>query len=510
MKINKYITSSGNCLLYTGRPNLEMLEYLSQGAGDCWHSSFDQGYKNAFLELSYQTHTSWWYVNDFDNLEVCTSWRINPSAFAIREQVWEAMGGFDEDYQSEEMKGVSFGFDLIRGGGVPLYVKGLYSQEEPHYTSIPVEDRYVFFRKKFISEHSTYMLLRQGIWIFSELAAYMQAKRKFKFQKENRIIPPRPLLSIQGEPQVSYIIPTMMRQEFTLNLLHDLSTQTYPPAQVIIVDATPEEQRKYEIYENHSFPFELIVKWQKTKGSCRARNEAIRLCTGDYIIFGDDDIRIPPNFVENHIRLLQTYKAGACNGWDIRADHQLQTLDDLYQKQKEFPIANKVGLTFNFSNANSCVKKEFVDLLKGNDVNYDGGYGEDGDFGMSLSKIGITVLFNPYSANLHLKPPAGGYRWWGSQSQKLGKKRKSQPWELGVPVRWVRPVPSPTIMYSNLKQYKENQQREYKYKYLLYTVIKGKKIMLILRLLNLPFRILQFHRSLFYAKRLIAKGIQYE
>jgi hypothetical protein len=31
----------------------------------------------------------------------------------------------------------------------------------------------------------------------------------------------------------------------------------------------------------------------------------------------------------------------------------------------------------------------------GNDVNFDGGYGEDSDFGMSLSKIGVIVLANP-------------------------------------------------------------------------------------------------------------------
>ena len=77
-----------------------------------------------------------------------------------------------------------------------------------------------------------------------------------------------------------------------------------------------------------------------------------------------------------------------------------------------------------FSNANSCVKRTHVDQLKGNDINFDGGYGEDTDFGISLIKTGIPVLFNPFSANLHLKPPAGGYRFWGNQAKKLGKKRK--------------------------------------------------------------------------------------
>jgi hypothetical protein len=45
---------------------------------------------------------------------------------------------------------------------------------------------------------------------------------------------------------------------------------------------------------------------------------------------------------------------------------------------------------------------------------------------MSLSKIGVTVLTNPFSANLHLKPPKVRlYRFWGTQAKLLGKKKKN-------------------------------------------------------------------------------------
>src|SRR5690606_35114460 len=119
------------------------------------------------------------------------------------------------------------------------------------------------------------------------------------------------------------------------------------------------------------------------------------------------------------------------------ADHLKQDLKDLTQKLEKLGEKRwKAGATNNFSNANSCVKRELVQILEGNDVNYDGGYGEDGDFGISLTKIGVTVLFNPFSANLHLKPPIGGYRFWGSQAKIMGNKRKTQPWELDTPVKW--------------------------------------------------------------------------
>ncbi len=83
----------------------------------------------------------------------------------------------------------------------------------------------------------------------------------------------------------------MMRQDYTLQLLGDLANQSYPPTQVVVVDATPENMRDESMYDPKKYPFELIVKWQQTKGSCRARNEAIEHCSGEYIVFGDDDLK---------------------------------------------------------------------------------------------------------------------------------------------------------------------------------------------------------------------------
>jgi hypothetical protein len=151
-----------------------------------------------------------------------------------------------------------------------------------------------------------------------------------------------------------------------------------------------------------------------------------------------------------------------------------------------------------------------VNAVGGNDINYDGGYGEDGDFGMSLVKNGVTVLYNPYSRNLHLKPPAGGYRWWGTQAGILGKNRKKQPWELDNPVGRIRPVPSPTIMYQILKHYDTTAQLEYKIKYFLYHFIKGKMKDIPLKLLLLPLKYLQFKKSVFYARNLMKLGVRHK
>ncbi|MCG2611252.1 glycosyltransferase [Flavobacterium sp. SM15] len=504
--MKEFKTEKGEILLYTGNPKVSMLEALAQGPGDVWHSSLDQGFKNAFPELKYQASVFWWYINDFTKSDSAASWRVNPSEFVVRKSAWEHFKGFDPDYSSEIMQALDFGYRCAVYGAVPMYIKGLFESDAKTDARISTRDRHVFYRKHFSLSQSLFMIYRKGFWKLGEWINFFKAN-SFKTKYETKILPPRTLNAMQGRPTVSYIIPTMLRQEFTEQLITDLSNQSYPPTQVVVVDATPEEKRDPKFYQNKNYPFELIVKWQQTKGSCRARNEAIALSTGDYFIFGDDDICIPDDFIENHIRLLQTYKTGACNGLDIRADHPQQTLKDLDVKLQSMGSARwKVGMSHNFSNANSCVQREFVQQLGGNDVNFDGGYGEDSDFGISLVKLGTIVLFNPFSPNLHLKPASGGYRWWGAQAKKTGKQRKKQPWELDVPVKKVRPVPSPTVMYGILKHFTEEQLTEYRSRYFMMYLIKGNKLTLPFRILNLPYKNLQFQKSLFYAKNLLKLG----
>ena len=510
MVLKEYKTAGGEIILYNGNLETQKLDVLAEGYGDIWHSSFEQGYKNAFPEIAIQGSVLFWYGTDFDNLDQCVSWRINPNQFAIRKSTWEILGGFDPDYESIQMQAFDFGVCSLRfQGAIPLYVKGLFENNELESIQISARDRYAFFIKNFKIDHALFMVYRKGFWKHTEWDAFFYAKKRFSMRVNRTLLPPRKLKEIEGKPTVSYIIPTMFRQDFTLQLLHDLAHQNYKPSQVFVVDATPENERNESLYQAHEFPFDLHVIWQKSKGSCRARNEAIELCTGDYIVFGDDDIRIPPDFIANHLKVLQTYNAGASNGLDITADHATQGLDDL--KNKLQAIDNTrwvVGTAQMFSNANSCVKKIYVDQLVGNDINYDGGYGEDGDFGLSLLKLGVPVLQNPFPTNLHLKPGNGGYRIWGNQAKIMGKNRKIQPWELDTPVKWVRPVPSPTLTYQFHKHFTPQQRAEFRHRYFMTFLIQGPKITFLYRVLRMPYKHLQFNRSIFYAKKLMKLGVR--
>ena len=524
----KELTVGGERVVLCGAPDLGILEEIIVGPGDLWHSGLLRGYAGLLPELKYWSPVYWYYLNDTAPDVRNVSWRVEYGAFAVRASVWEAMGGLDTSYTSRTTPSLDLGFKLIQNGGVPLHVPDLYPSVEhsDQHFSIPRPDVYLFFTRHFKRDYQLYMLLREVMTRrrpLAELRALRWAERQARSITAPQTItmPPRPLQPLTGRLRVSAIVPTMRRQAYTANLLADYTRQTLPLHEVFVVDATPDEERAPGIYSQYEQSLPLRVIWQRSLGTCRARNEAIKLCTGDYILFADDDTRVPPDFVENHVRVLDTYQAQATNGLDIRADHPTQDLDDLARKLAQMEgRRQRVGVSENFNNANSCVRLEWVHLCTGNDVNFDGGYGEDGDFGHCLIERGAVVLYNPYSANLHLKPPTGGFRWWGAQAGKKGRSRKRQPWELKRRVGWIAPRPSPTIMYSFLKHYTKDQLREWLYVYLLRSWMpvevrsgrsKPGQIWVFLRhLLSTPARLVRIWISYRFARDLAERGPIFE
>ncbi|MFA5298268.1 MAG: family 2 glycosyl transferase, partial [Lutibacter sp.] len=91
--------------------------------------------------MVYQTAVFFWYLNDYDNLDECVSWRLNPKAFAVRKLVWETLNGFDADYKNPQMQALDFGYNAIRNSGaIPLYVNGLFNNLEKEKINITAKD----------------------------------------------------------------------------------------------------------------------------------------------------------------------------------------------------------------------------------------------------------------------------------------------------------------------------------------------------------------------------------
>lgn len=98
-------------------------------------------------------------------------------------------------------------------------------------------------------------------------------------------------------PTVSVIIPTYQRAADVQELLVSLARQTMPPLEIVIVDQSTDDATR-QVAAAHAGAGLPIVYWHTGDASLtRAKNLGVRLSRGEFLIFLDDDVVVPPEFV---------------------------------------------------------------------------------------------------------------------------------------------------------------------------------------------------------------------
>jgi glycosyltransferase involved in cell wall biosynthesis len=106
--------------------------------------------------------------------------------------------------------------------------------------------------------------------------------------------------------KVSIIITTYNRPKALDRVLAGLAVQSVAPAEVIIADdgSGPETQACIDAWKTGA-GITLLHAWQEDQGfrAAAARNRAVALASGDYLIFLDGDCIPFPDFVSGHAML---------------------------------------------------------------------------------------------------------------------------------------------------------------------------------------------------------------
>ena len=112
-----------------------------------------------------------------------------------------------------------------------------------------------------------------------------------------------------GKPLVSVIVPVYNIEKYVDACISSITDQTYKNIEIIIVDdgSVDDSGRLSDEWEKRDHRIKVIH--QENKGLSAARNVAMRICTGEYLIFVDGDDVISNDMIESLYQASQKTKA---------------------------------------------------------------------------------------------------------------------------------------------------------------------------------------------------------
>lgn len=300
-------------------------------------------------------------------------------------------------------------------------------------TKLPIADEYRFFRKNFHKIWALYVLFLRLITLknpFTEISGFLKSRGVKREDYSKRFIAYKEYESFESEliqqnPLVSVIIPTLNRYEYLKYVFKDLERQTYKNFEVIVVDQTDEFREDF--YKGWNL--NLNYWYQEEKALWKARNEAIKSAKGEFILMSEDDIRIPENLIQEHLKTLDFFKA------DVSCGVFFPEGSTIPKERSYFKYSEQ------FATGNALLKKELFKKVGLYDRQFEKQRGGDGEFGLRLYVNGFKLVSNPIAYCIDVKAPAGGLRIKGGS------------WDAWRPKKWNAPRPVPSVLYLSRKYF---------------------------------------------------------
>jgi glycosyltransferase involved in cell wall biosynthesis len=176
-----------------------------------------------------------------------------------------------------------------------------------------------------------------------------------------------------------------------------------------------------EFYEEFQLNINLI--YQEEKALWLARNTAIKQSKGEYVLLFDDDSRVDKDWITQHLKTLDFFKADLSSGVSIST-----------QGAKVPANYAHFGISSQLDTGNVLLKKELFRQIGLFDRQFEKQRMGDGEFGLRAYLTGYKNISNPYAKRLHLKVGSGGLRQMGS-------------WDGFRPKKWLDPRPIPSVIY---------------------------------------------------------------
>lgn len=221
---------------------------------------------------------------------------------------------------------------------------------------------------------------------------------------------------LEQGPSVCIAIPTYGREHMLTRTIEDVFAQETPADEVLVIDQTLEHDPvTIAFLSSHDRAGRLRWLKHEPPNLPGARNRALTETDCEVIVFIDDDVELPVDFLERHRdnyrdprvvavagRVVQPgFRLPARSNWPRVMDHRFLTLDSQVRRE---------GIA-TFRGCNHSVRVSAITQIGGYDTNYIGwSWGEDADAAIRLWKTGGLIVFAPDAWLKHLAAPTGGCR----------------------------------------------------------------------------------------------------
>jgi GT2 family glycosyltransferase len=115
-------------------------------------------------------------------------------------------------------------------------------------------------------------------------------------------------------PKVSVVIASYRRHSHLLKVLDQLAEQSCQPHEVFVVDASPLVEQLTDSQVAKYPEWFYYLRYVGRGNASRQRNEALTRCSGDIVLFLDDDVEFGAELIEKYIAAFRESDADGVNG----------------------------------------------------------------------------------------------------------------------------------------------------------------------------------------------------
>lgn len=195
---------------------------------------------------------------------------------------------------------------------------------------------------------------------------------------------------------VSVIVPTHNRAAVLRDTLDHILKQTAPPLEIIVVDDGSTDETAEAIASYGAAVKGIRIERGKPAAT---RNAGAAAASGEWLLFTDDDCRVPPNWVEGMLAAAARRGADAvCGGIEA---FSLETTAERYQHYRmKLIFGDRAKDVAACPLVNFLIRRDVFAASGGLDESLDFVL-EDWEFGYRLRKLGHRIAYDPAVAVAH-------------------------------------------------------------------------------------------------------------